>query len=88
MVFRHSWSSDQSLNNERQSSANRQRLLLPLEPFFKALSDPSVVIKALRYTWDSDRSVSKKRSSRKDLSSSKTRTGEDADPHHFNFIIR
>ena len=70
LVSRHSWNSDQSLNNEHQSSTNRQRLLLPLEPAF--LSDPSFRhSEPPRNTWDSHRSASKTRSSRKDLPSSK-----------------
>ena len=37
-------SSKQSLMNEPQNSRSSQRLLLPLEPDFSAMSDPSVII--------------------------------------------
>ena len=46
--YRHSLSSEQSVTNEPQSSVNKQRLLLPLEPDFNTLSDPSIIIEPPR----------------------------------------
>ena len=54
---------------------NKQRLLLPLEPDFNTLSDPSIIIDPRRNTWHSHRSAPHKRSIRRDLSKFKHRKG-------------
>ena len=68
---RHSLSSEQSQNIRLQSSTNRQRLLLPLDPDFTSLSDVSISVEPPRNTLDFHSSSSRKCSSRRDLSSSK-----------------
>ena len=59
--------------NESLSSMNNQRVLLPLEPDFNTMSDPSIVIKLTTNTWKSNRSASLKRPSRRDQTKSKHR---------------
>ena len=51
---------------EPPNSMNKQRVLLPLEPDFNTMSDPNTVIKPPAYTWESNRSASLKRPSRRD----------------------
>ena len=51
--------------NEPQNSSNRQRRLLPFEPDFSTMSDPSIVIDPPTNTWESNRQTSLNRQSRK-----------------------
>ena len=57
--------------NEPRSSMNKQRVLLPLEPDFSTMSDPSIIIQSPTNTLKSNRSASLKRPSRGDQPKSK-----------------
>ena len=60
-------SSEHSLMNEPQNSRSSQRILLPLEPDFSAMSDPSVIINQPTNTWQSpNRQTAQTRLSRRD----------------------
>ena len=59
--------SEHSLSNEPQNSTTSKRILLPLEPDFSQMSDPSIVIDPPSNTWQStDRHTSQTRLSRRD----------------------
>ena len=64
--YRHSLSSEQSVTNKLPNSMNKQRVLLPLKPDFNTMSDPSIVFQPPTNTWESNRSASLKRPSRRD----------------------
>ena len=71
--------------NEPQHSRSSQRLLLPLEPDFSAMSDPSVISGPPTNTWQSPiRQTFQTRQSRRDQSSQNIslRSGEDIDLLH------
>ena len=57
---------EQSVANEPPNSRNKQRVLLPLEPDFSTMSDPSIVINPPSNTWESNRHTSLNRQSRRD----------------------
>ena len=60
-------SSEHSLVNEPQNLGSSQRLLLPLEPDFNAMLDPSVIIDPPANTWQSPiKQTSQARQSRRD----------------------
>ena len=69
--YRHSLSSEQSVTIEPPNSMNKQRVLLPLEPDFSTMSDPGIEIEQPINTWESNRSASLKRLSRRDQPKSK-----------------
>ena len=55
-------SSEHSFLNEPQNSATSNSILLPLEPDFSQMSDPSIIIDPPRNTWKStDRHTSQTR---------------------------
>ena len=55
-------SSEHSFSNEPQNSATSNRILLPLEPDFSQMSDPSTIIDPSSNTWKStDRHTSQTR---------------------------
>ena len=60
-------SSEQSLQNEPQNSSTSKRVLLPLEPDFSQISDPSIDIALPSNTWVSDNRHTSPRCSRRDL---------------------
>ena len=55
------------LANEPQNSFTSKRVLLPLEPDFSQISDPSIVIAPPSNTWVSDNRHTSPRRSRRDL---------------------
>ena len=67
-------SSEQSLPNEPQNSSTSKRVLLPLEPEFSQISDPSIVIAPPSNTWVSDNRHTSPRHSRGDLPKDKHKT--------------
>ena len=66
---------EQSFPNEPQNPTASKRVLLPLEPDFSQISDPSVIIGPPSNTWQSaDRHTSLSRRSRRDHPKTKHRT--------------
>ena len=60
-------SSEHSFSNEPQNSTTSKRILLPLEPDFSQMLDPSIIIDQPSNTWQStDRHTSQTRQSRRD----------------------
>ena len=57
-------SSELSVANEPQNSRKRQRILLPLEPDFSAMSDHSIILNLPTNTWESNRQISLNRQRR------------------------
>ena len=74
-------SSELSLLNKPQNSSATKRALLPLEPDFSQISDPSIVIALLSNTWVSDNRHTSTRHSRRNLPKDKhkTKKREDTD---------
>ena len=67
--------SEQSFSNEPQNPTASKRVLLPLEPDFSQISDPSIIIDPPSNTWQStDRHTSQTRRSRRDQPKTKQRT--------------
>ena len=60
--------------NEPQNSSTSKRVLLPLEPDFSHIIDPSIVIAPPSNTWASDYRHTSPRHSRRDLSKDKHKT--------------
>ena len=79
-------SSEQSLANESQNTRNTQRILLPLEPDFSAISDRSIVIDPPTYTLESNRQTSLNRQSRRDSLSQDVRVKREEDTAHLQLL--
>ena len=62
--------------NEPPDSMNKQRVLLPLEPDFSTMPDPSIVNELPTNTLESNRSASLKRPSRRDQPKSRHKKGK------------
>ena len=64
-------SSEYTLSHESQNASTSERVLLPLEPDFSQMSDPSIVLAPPSNAWISDNRHTSPRCNRRDLPKTK-----------------
>ena len=68
--------SEHSFSNEPQNPATSNRVLLPIEPEFSQMSDPSIIIDQPSNTWRSNDRRTSQRRSRRDQPKRKHKSGK------------